>query len=564
MGAAAQVGEVAVSKDRDLAALGNVVETGELELLAETGEQLAVLKGHTAAIYSVAMSPDGTRIVTGSIDNNARIWRNFPPPTNGLVEYAKSVVSRCLTPDERKAFQLPLDPPRWCLATRKWPYDGISIYLHAISLLSANGEDAAKTAFARALSQDNSLKQQINRALGTYLKAAGDRYFVAKENRQAIESYTRFLSMAEGVSSLNDLVGSATLRRGIVRYRLNAYAEAVSDFRRAADLGQKNVGHWLWTAINGPADMLYRQESTTAALVRILANYRDLSGEDRLHIKTVDLKASLWRLSYALSQLYIESSVQTAPKRALLANQCDHLAAHSNDPLRVTHGVRFEKISIAATIAACSKLIKTSPDEPRFYLQRARAYARARQHDKERADLEVAMNKGYPMAFNNMGYAFLNGEGVDKSPKKGANLYLETFNRVVHCCGTQVAGHLLSLRDRNKRNGDTLRRTARMILDWGAALGDPQAHEVLGELYEAGELKTSGNDLNERSAAYFHFRAAQKLWLSMSSSRDVKRTAVKAQILTSFLSHKQIRALNDRVSRWTRTQFTAAPAWVTR
>ena len=42
--------------------------------LAASGRELLTLKGHSAAINSVAFSPDGRRIVTGSEDQTARVW----------------------------------------------------------------------------------------------------------------------------------------------------------------------------------------------------------------------------------------------------------------------------------------------------------------------------------------------------------------------------------------------------------------------------------------------------------------------------------------------------------
>ena len=38
------------------------------------GRELLTLKGHSGAIDSVAFSPDGQRIVTGSADHTAKVW----------------------------------------------------------------------------------------------------------------------------------------------------------------------------------------------------------------------------------------------------------------------------------------------------------------------------------------------------------------------------------------------------------------------------------------------------------------------------------------------------------
>jgi len=41
---------------------------------AETGEQLAVLRGHEGSVSTVAFSPDGRRVLTSSLDDTARVW----------------------------------------------------------------------------------------------------------------------------------------------------------------------------------------------------------------------------------------------------------------------------------------------------------------------------------------------------------------------------------------------------------------------------------------------------------------------------------------------------------
>ena len=41
---------------------------------ANTGECLKTLEGHSKDVYSVAYSPDGTKIISGSKDKTIKIW----------------------------------------------------------------------------------------------------------------------------------------------------------------------------------------------------------------------------------------------------------------------------------------------------------------------------------------------------------------------------------------------------------------------------------------------------------------------------------------------------------
>jgi WD40 repeat protein len=39
-----------------------------------TGKEQATLKGHTGGVYSVAFSPDGTILASGSLDGTIKLW----------------------------------------------------------------------------------------------------------------------------------------------------------------------------------------------------------------------------------------------------------------------------------------------------------------------------------------------------------------------------------------------------------------------------------------------------------------------------------------------------------
>ncbi len=64
-----------------------------------------MLQGHEDRVRSAAFSPDGAEVVTASSDRTARIWRVFRT-TQELIDYARNIVPRQLTPEQRKQFFL--------------------------------------------------------------------------------------------------------------------------------------------------------------------------------------------------------------------------------------------------------------------------------------------------------------------------------------------------------------------------------------------------------------------------------------------------------------------------
>ena len=72
---------------------------------ARTGDENAVLQGHRKAVTAAVFSNDGRRIVTTSDDQTGQIWATFES-TQALVDFARSILPRKLTAEDRKAFFL--------------------------------------------------------------------------------------------------------------------------------------------------------------------------------------------------------------------------------------------------------------------------------------------------------------------------------------------------------------------------------------------------------------------------------------------------------------------------
>lgn len=89
---------VALSNDRIVAGVGHNVNVFDVE----TRRQIASMKGHTNMVWTVALSPDGRRIASGSMDNTIRIWDfQIGKPTLKLEGHTRYVHSVAFSPNGR-------------------------------------------------------------------------------------------------------------------------------------------------------------------------------------------------------------------------------------------------------------------------------------------------------------------------------------------------------------------------------------------------------------------------------------------------------------------------------
>ena len=67
---------------------------------ASTGKHTATLKGPTERVTSVAFSPDGTQIVSGSLDDTVRLWDASEGKHTAILEgHTDVVTSVAFSPD---------------------------------------------------------------------------------------------------------------------------------------------------------------------------------------------------------------------------------------------------------------------------------------------------------------------------------------------------------------------------------------------------------------------------------------------------------------------------------
>jgi WD40 repeat protein len=78
---------------------------GTVQIWDSDGNVIAWLRGHTDRVNSAAFSPDGTKVISASWDHTARVWR-LPPRCQSLIDAAKAALPRAVTQSEKTRFFL--------------------------------------------------------------------------------------------------------------------------------------------------------------------------------------------------------------------------------------------------------------------------------------------------------------------------------------------------------------------------------------------------------------------------------------------------------------------------
>ena len=167
------------------------------------------------------------------------------------------------------------------------------------------------------------------------------------------------------------------------------------------------------------------------------------------------------------------------------ATECDRLAASAADPNRVSDGVEFDDIDVGRATPACQRVVESFPRVPRLIFQLARVLDKAGQYDGALRAYREAADLGHPVAMNNLGHLFEQGNGVEQDYAKAREWYAKAVAE-----GNPAAmGNLGRLYDSGE-GGTQDYAKARELYEQAARDNDPTAMFHLGFLYAHGQGTT--------------------------------------------------------------------------
>jgi WD40 repeat protein/tetratricopeptide (TPR) repeat protein len=160
---------------------------------AETGVELARLDGHEEGVMAMATISDSS-LITISHRAVVRAWNLFVEDKL-LIDHAKQLLSRCLTPDQRAHYFLSPQPRRWCGTMQKWPYDSDSALLEGRWSLASGQDEQARVYFAEVLANDPSSRKRVDDAWAAAYVQRGGELSEAGKDDEARDLFARAIAL---------------------------------------------------------------------------------------------------------------------------------------------------------------------------------------------------------------------------------------------------------------------------------------------------------------------------------------------------------------------------------
>jgi WD40 repeat protein/tetratricopeptide (TPR) repeat protein len=272
----------AVAVTRDGTAIVTGARGGNIRIWSgDTYAELAQIEAHDRFITSLALMamPERPIIISGAADSTARIWELLPSG-QALIDHAKHIVLRCLSPAQRDRYFLMRTPPRWCGTEGKWPYDSPSLLIEGRRLLVDGKEDEAGRLFTEALQRSPADRSAVNATWAAAYLDHARALLAARQDTQAKAAFAEALKRDPGAGKRVEAAWvEAYVDRGrsLLRADKDSEAEAVfaEALQRDPSARRQVDAAWIQVAVGRGRNLLRRGQDGAATAVFAAALRRD-------------------------------------------------------------------------------------------------------------------------------------------------------------------------------------------------------------------------------------------------------------------------------------------------
>jgi hypothetical protein len=490
---------------------------------AATGQALIVSRGHEGSVVSVAFSPDGTRLITGSFDKTARIWDAATGrELTRLTGHSDTVGAAYFSPDGGRVVTASLDK-----TARVWdPSTG-----RVIALLSGH-KDLVETAMfspdgKRIVTASNDRTARIwDAATGRELKVLSGHKDQVVSATFSPDGRRIATASADRTARLWDAVdGSALLtfagHRDVVetvafspdgRELVTASADKTARIWDAATGEQR-------AALSGHGDIV-ESASFSPDGRRIITSSDD--GTARIWDAQVFTLADQisWAEAAQFDALSVEEEFELGLPASLDARRwpasrsaCDEAAAAPYDPDRRAAGLMLDQIAPDIALEACAG----AGGSAQSTYQRGRAQLAAGNFAEARHDFEDAVARNYRSARVDLGMLLAQPASAMTDTQRAISLYEHAWSAGVARAAFELGRlyeHGGAAQARDKSSGSDEAR-AWLWYRRAADAGEPSALARFAE--KADEAALSANSAAERRSRFleafeFYATAADRAW----------------------------------------------------
>lgn len=241
------------------------------------------------------------------------------------------------------------------------------------------------------------------------------------------------------------------------------------------------------------------------------------------------------------------------------AGDCHRLAAFASDPQRLSPGVRDDEINAADAEAACRRALQAAPDDPRLHLQLGRAMLAGGKVDEGVKEIQIAIDAKYPGAVYYLGFWLTawKDSPTDDDLRKGFDLVKQAWAMGVVDAGNLLASEMVE--GRKLSTGDFIipmdEAGAVKLYTETAQKGSFWSSFTLGQDYEYGQY---GIEKNELESLYYYGLAARQLEIEglvdttekLRSNFLFARRASFARYLIRQGKSTEVAAVAERIANW--------------